>query len=130
MNSVSKNNLFDQIGGMAAVDAAVDIFYIKVLADDSINYFFRWTHMRSQQAKQKAFLAFAFGAPLTYSGKSMQNAHAHLVEQGLNEHHFNALMGHLFATLQELGIPDDLIKAAGKIAEGTRNDVLGISDID
>ena len=125
MNSIMEKSLFDQIGGMPAVDAAVDIFYTRVLADDSISHFFRWTHMKSQQAKQKAFLAYAFGAPLNYSGKSMRDAHAHLVERGLNETHFNAVMGHLVATLQELGIPEDLMDEVGKIAESTRHDVLG-----
>ncbi len=125
MNVTTNKTLFEQIGGMTAVDATVDIFYTKVLADDSISHFFRWTHMKSQHAKQKAFLAYAFGAPLNYSGKSMRNAHAHLVERGLNESHFNAVMGHLVSTLQELQVPEELIAQTGKIAEGTRNDVLG-----
>jgi hemoglobin len=127
MTSVNNKNLFEQIGGMAAVDAAVDIFYTKVLADNSISYFFRWTHMKSQQAKQKAFLAYAFGAPLNYSGKSMRYAHAHLVDVGLNAVHFDAVKEHLSSTLKELGIPENLITEAGKIAESTRNDVLGYS---
>ncbi len=128
MNPIAEKSLFEKIGGMAAVDAAVDIFYTKVLADTSISHFFRWTHMKSQNAMQKDFLAYAFGAPLSYSGKTMRHAHAHLVEHGLNESHFNAVVGHLVATLQELGVPDDLIQAVGKITEGTRPDVLGTKD--
>ena len=81
--------------------------------------------MKSQNAKQKACLAYAFGAPLKYSGKSMQHAHAHLVEKGLNANHFNAVMGHLAATLQELGVAHELIAEAAKIAESTRQDILG-----
>lgn len=125
MNTQQTLTLFEKIGGMPAVDAAVEIFYTKVLADDRISHFFRWTYMKSQNAKQKAFLAFAFGAPLKYSGKSMRDAHAHLVEMGLNEGHFDAVMDHLKATLQELGVPEDLMAKAEKIAESTRNDVLG-----
>ena len=34
------DTLFDRLGGEAAVNAAVDIFYRKVLADDRINQFF------------------------------------------------------------------------------------------
>lgn len=121
------NTLFERIGGMAAVNAAVDIFYTRVMADSSISHFFRWTDMASQHAKQKAFLAMAFGAPLKYSGKSMRHAHAHLVEQGLNHTHFDAVMGHLAATLQELNVPEALIVQAAEVAESTRHDVLGIS---
>ncbi len=125
MNTQQTPTLFEKIGGMAAVDAAVEIFYTKVLADESIAHFFRWTHMASQNAKQKAFLAYAFGAPLKYSGKNMRDAHAHLVEKGLKEEHFNAVMRHLGTTLRDLGVSDDLIAEAGKIAESTRHDVLG-----
>lgn len=41
-------SLFERIGGMNAVDAAVDIFYTKVLADESINHFFLNTDMKTQ----------------------------------------------------------------------------------
>ncbi len=125
MNSHSEKALFEQIGGTVAVNAAVDIFYTKVLADDTISHFFRWTHMRSQLAMQKDFLAYVFGGPQAYSGKNMREAHAHLVERGLNEHHFRTLMVHLAATLHELGVPEHLIVQVIAIAESNRHDVLG-----
>lgn len=125
MNTQQTTSLFEKIGGMPAVDAAVEIFYTKVMADESISHFFRWTHMKSQNAKQKAFLAYAFGAPLKYSGKNMRDAHAHLVEKGLTGKHFDAVMKHLTSTLFDLGVSDELIAEARKIAESTRVDVLG-----
>lgn len=118
-------SLFDKIGGDAAVNAAVDIFYRKVLADDRINMFFEGIDMEKQAAKQKAFLTVAFGGPNKYSGKDMRDGHAHLVERGLNDSHFDAVMEHLGATLKELNVPDELIAEAAAIAESTRNDVLG-----
>ena len=119
------DNLFEKIGGDAAVNAAVDIFYRKVLADDRINMFFEDVDMEKQAAKQKAFLTVAFGGPNNYSGKDMRDGHAHLVERGLNDSHFDAVMEHLGATLKELNVPDELIAEAAAIAESTRNDVLG-----
>jgi len=118
-------NLFSKIGGEAAVNAAVDIFYRKVLADDSISSFFEDVDMEAQAAKQKAFLTFAFGGPNDYTGQSMRDGHAHLVQNGLNDSHFDAVMGHLGATLTELKVPADLIGEAAAIAESTRADVLG-----
>lgn len=117
--------LFDRIGGEAAVDAAVDVFYRKVLADDRINKFFEGIDMERQAAKQKAFLTFAFGGPNNYSGKDMREGHAHLVQKGLSDEHFDAVMENLGATLIELNVPDDLITEAAAIAESTRKDVLG-----
>lgn len=118
-------NLYEKIGGEAAVDAAVDIFYRKVLADDRISEFFEGVDMDKQASKQKAFLTMAFGGPHNYTGKDMREGHAHLVERGLNDSHFDAVMENLGATLKELNVPDELIGEAAAIAESTRNDVLG-----
>ena len=117
-----ENTLFEKIGGMNAVNAAVDIFYKKVIADDTINHFFSNTDMSSQTGKMKAFLAYAFGAPLTYTGKNMRDAHANM---HLNEEHFNVVAGHLVATLNELNVDQQLIDEVVKIALSTKNDVLG-----
>ncbi len=117
--------LFDKLGGEAAVDAAVDIFYRKVLADYRINRFFDSVDMEKQAAKQKAFLTMAFGGPHNYTGADMRRGHAHLVKMGLDDSHFDAVMENLTATLQELNVPAELIAEVAAIAETTRNDVLG-----
>lgn len=113
--------IFERIGGEAAVDAAVDIFYRKVLADDRISHFFDAVDMDRQRAKQKAFLTVAFGGPNKYSGKDMRSAHAHMK---LTEEHFNAVMENLGNTLKELNVPDALIAEAAQIALSTKKDVL------
>jgi len=118
-------SVYDEIGGEAAVDAAVDIFYRKVLQDDRIKQFFDGVDMDRQAAKQKAFLTMAFGGPNNYTGEDMRRGHAHLVAKGLNDSHFDAVMENLGATLKELNVPDNLIAQAAAIAESTRNDVLG-----
>ncbi|MBI2779476.1 MAG: group 1 truncated hemoglobin [Gammaproteobacteria bacterium] len=117
-------SLFEKLGGNAAVDAAVDIFYRKVLSDDRISSFFEGVDMDKQAAKQKAFLTMAFGGPHNYTGKDMRAAHAPLVARGLNDSHFDAVAGHLQATLKELNVPAELIAEVMTIAGSTRNDVL------
>ncbi len=117
-------SLYERIGGDAAVNAAVDVFYRKVLADDRINKFFEGVDMEKQSAKQKAFLTMAFGGPNNYTGEDMRKGHAHLVEKGLNNSHFDAVMENLGATLTELGVPSELIGEAAAIAESTRSDIL------
>lgn len=120
------SNLYEQLGGEAAVNAAVDVFYKKVLADPRVNHFFKNLDMDKQIRKQKAFLTTAFGGPSIYSGVGMRNAHKKLVaEKGLNDGHFDVIIEHLGATLTELGVPANLIKQAAAIAESTRKDVLG-----
>lgn len=122
---VQDQTLFDRLGGRDAINAAVDIFYEKVLADPSINRFFENVDMAKQRAKQKVFLAYAFGGPTPYTGKDLSAAHAPLVADGLNDSHFDAVAGHLQATLEELGVPQELIGEVMAIAGSTRDAVLG-----
>jgi hemoglobin len=115
------STVFERIGGRDAVNAAVDIFYTKVMADPVINHFFKNTEMPRQIAKQKAFLTYAFGGAENYSGKSMRDAHSHLE---LTDEHFNAVAGHLKSTLEELSVPEDLQGEVMAIAASTHDDVL------
>ncbi|PPD35154.1 MAG: group 1 truncated hemoglobin [Methylomonas sp.] len=118
-------SLYDQLGGEAAVNAAVDIFYRKVLSDHRINRFFDNTDIEKQAAKQKSFLTMAFGGPNNYTGTDMRQAHEHLVKKlGLDDSHFDAVMEDLTDTLLELNVPQNLIDQVAAIAESTRNDVL------
>jgi hemoglobin len=117
--------LFEQLGGAAAVNAAVDIFYRKVLADDRVSRFFEGVDMDKQASKQKAFLTMAFGGPHNYTGMDMRTGHARLVTMGLNDSHVDAIIELLGGTLKELGVADNLISQVAAIAESTRNDVLG-----
>jgi hemoglobin len=125
MATTTETSLFDQIGGAAAVDAAVDIFYRKVLTDDRVSHFFDGVDMDRQRGKQKAFLTMAFGGPHNYSGKDMRTGHAQLVQMGLSDSHVDAIIELLGGTLKELGVADNLIQQVAGIAESTRNDVLG-----
>ena len=118
-------SLFEKIGGREAVNAAVNLFYEKVLADERISKFFTNVDMENQKAKQRTFLTVAFGGPNNYSGKDLKEGHAKLVEQGLNDNHFDAVIENLGATLKELNVPEDLIGEAAEIALSTREQVLG-----
>jgi hemoglobin len=118
-------SLYERIGGEPAVNAAVDIFYRKVLNDNRINRFFDNVDMEKQAAKQKAFLTMAFGGPHNYTGEDMRKGHAHLVKMGLDDSHFDAVVENLGATLEELNVPQEQIAEVVAICETTRNDVLG-----
>jgi hemoglobin len=121
----TSNSLYERIGGEPAVNAAVDIFYRKVLSDYRINRFFDNVDMEQQAAKQKAFLTMAFGGPHNYTGEDMRKGHAHLLKRGLDDSHFDAVVENLGATLNELSVPQELINEVVAICETTRSDVLG-----
>jgi hemoglobin len=118
-------SLYDDLGGAKNLGPVVDKFYTKVLADERVNGFFDTTDMERQAKKQKAFLSFAFGGPNKYTGKSMKDAHAHLVDRGLNDSHVDAIIEILGATLAEFDVPADKIAEVAAVAESVRDDILG-----
>jgi len=118
------SNLYERIGGQAAVDKAVEVFYRKVLMDERINEFFDGVDMDEQINKQKGFLTMAFGGPNDYTGKDLREGHKHLVARGLNDSHVDAVIELLGETLQELGVASEDIQEVAAIANSVRDDVL------
>ncbi|MBM3941594.1 MAG: group 1 truncated hemoglobin [SAR202 cluster bacterium] len=117
-------SLYERLGGEPAINAAVDLFYQKVLADDRINHFFRGVNMQRQAEKQKTFLTMAFGGPNNYTGKDLREGHKYLVARGLNDKHFDAVAENLQATLKELGVAAPLVAEVMAIAGSVRGEVL------
>ena len=116
-------SLYEKLGD-EAIAKAVDKFYEKVLADDRVNGFFKGVDMDRQRAMQTAFLTYAFGGPNHYEGRDLRAVHAHLVARGLNDTHFDIIVEHLGNTLKEMGVSDEDIAQAAKVANSVRNDVL------
>jgi hemoglobin len=118
--------LYERIGGEATVMAAVNLFYAKMMKDEVTRPFFENLDMNAQVKKQIAFMSRVFGGPIEYQGKNLRQAHARLVtERGLNDGHFDAVVRHLTATLEELGVERDLIDEAISTVRGMRDEVLG-----
>lgn len=125
MNDTAEQTLFEKLGGKDAVNAAVNLFYEKVMADNRISHFFDGVDMTRQRAKQKAFMTYAFGGALNYSGQSMRDSHKKLVEEkGLSDEHFDAVAENLQNTLEEMKVPADLINDVMVIVGSTRTDIL------
>ncbi len=119
---VREDSLYQKLGGKAAMEAAVDAFYVKVLADDRVKHFFDDVSMDKQRRKQKEFLSAAFGGPLPWTGKDMRKAHEGM---GITEVQFNAIAENLVNTLKDLKISQDLIDQVVAVALTTKDDVLG-----
>jgi hemoglobin len=117
-----ENSLYHKLGGKAAMDAAVDAFYVKVLADNRVKHFFDDVSMPKQRRKQKEFLSAALGGPLPWTGKDMRKAHEGM---GLTDEHFNAIAENLTSTLKDLKVSQELIDQVIAVVATTKDDVLG-----
>ena len=122
--SANDPSLYERLGGESALQAAVGLFYDKVTADPLLAPFFEQLDMPAQVRKQLAFMSHAFGGPQEYQGRDVRSAHLRLVKQGLSDAHFDAVAGHLQATLQELEVPEALIAECLGLVGSLRNEVL------
>ena len=100
-------SVYDQLGGEVAINAAVERFYDRVLADPALAPFFTGIPMSRLKSHQAAFLSQALGGPTKYSGASMRAAHAKLAIEQL---HFDLVATHLVETLRELGVSESIIQ--------------------
>lgn len=120
------STLFDRLGGAPAIEATVDVFYGRVLADPLLSPMFARVPMARMRAHQQRFLGFAFGGAAEYAGRDLARAHAGLVARhGLSDRHFDAVLAHLGAALSSLGIAVEQIAEVRAVAESVRSAVLG-----
>jgi hemoglobin len=76
-------------------------------------------HLRRHQTR---FMSLALGGPNQYTGRSMRRAHEGL---GITEEQFNAVAGHLMASLATFDVSPDLIgEVIGHVAT-LKGDVVG-----
>jgi hemoglobin len=118
-------SLYEQLGGEEMVSKMVTRFYQKVLADPRLRPFFENMDMARMESMQRAFLTTAFGGPNAYSGRDIRRGHARLVQRGLSDVHFDAVLGHLDESLAELNVNKPLRDWARALTESLRKDILG-----
>ncbi|MBX9983435.1 MAG: group 1 truncated hemoglobin [Mycobacterium sp.] len=101
------SSIYQQIGGGEALEAVVEDFYARVLADEELAGFFSGTNMARLKGKQVEFFAAALGGPEPYTGASMSQVHR---GRGITMHHFNLVAGHLSDSLDAAGVPGDIVE--------------------
>src|ERR1041384_6790877 len=102
--------IYEAIGGAPALAAAVDDFYVRVLADPELKGYFEGVDLERLKAHQRSFLAAAIGGSEIYAGRPVEEAHAPLA---ITQQHFDRVIGHLVDTLSELSVPADIIGEIG-----------------
>ena len=120
--------VFERIGGMSIVDAAIDLLYRKITKDPDLTPFFEGADMALVQGRQVEFLTKALGGPDEYGGRDLRSVHKHLVESGLNASHFDKVAVYLTQSMAELEVPEPLIDEVIAIVATTRGDVLDMDD--
>jgi len=116
-------DLFDLIGGRSVIKAATELFYDKVLHDDSLRHFFEGVDMAHLRSRQAMFISMLLGGRV-YTGKDIRDAHARSRDQGLNGAHFDLFLRHFRAALEEVGVMPENAEKVVKRLESKRGSVL------
>jgi hemoglobin len=114
-------SVYEAIGGRAALVAAVDNFYGRLLADPVLGPFFPGGVGPKHRAYVVTALGEALGGPERYRGPDITGAHRGM---GISDAHFDRAAAHLGATLDELGVPGHLAERIVGIVAGLRSAVV------
>jgi hemoglobin len=116
-------DLYELIGGRSTIEAATELFYIKVLQDDSLRPFFERVDMAHLRSRQAMFVSMLLGGRV-YTGKDIRDAHAHSRNHGLNDAHFDLFLNHFRAALEGVGVKPENAEKVMKRLESKRGIVL------
>jgi hemoglobin len=110
-------SIYEAIGGRAALRAAVDVLYQRLLADPELAPFFPGGVGVRHRAFVVTALGEALGGPERYRGPFLPDAHRGL---GITDAQFDRTAGHLSDTLDELAVPRALADQVIGIVAGLR----------
>ena len=114
-------SVYEAIGGRAALVAAVDGFFGRLLADPVLSPYFPQGVGPKHRAYLVTILGEALGGRERYRGPDIAVAHHGL---GISNDHFDRAAGHLDATLAGLGVPRHLVDHIVGIVAGLRPAVV------
>lgn len=109
-----RTNIFDALGGNAALAAAVDSLYDRLIPDPVTGPYFHGVAMPDLKRHLRIFLAAALGGPAIYRGRDMRSAHAGL---GITSEAWDRTVDHLAGVLADLGVEPALAgEVIGRLA--------------
>ena len=118
------DELYETIGGSQVINAAIECFYQRVVADEQLRPFFESTNMAHLQEGQSMFLSMLLGGRVVYTGRDIGEAHNELRTLGLNETHFNRFLDHFRAALDEVGVQPQTAEKVLTLLEAKRGTVI------
>jgi methyl-accepting chemotaxis protein len=99
------DSLYAKLGGQGSLDAVVEEFYGRVLADPELAPYFAGANAASLRKEQVRFLTQALGGPTVYRGEPMGPVHEHLPPEDST---YARVAKHLAAALRSLRVPKNL----------------------
>lgn len=106
--TASGQTMYEQIGGVDALRAAVEQFYQRLLADEHLAPYFAGVDLHRLKRHQALLLGQVLGGPVAYDDLSaLTRAHAGM---SISADAYGRVTGHLFAVLIGLRVPAPIIR--------------------
>ncbi len=127
MQAQEKLSLYDRLGGVYNIATAVDDYIDRIMVDPrlSANPRVDEAHHRVSPAGFNYFVTemvyWAAGGPQTYSGRSMDDSHRHLM---ITEEEWQALMDDFQQTLDKFKVPQPEQEELKAIVESTKESIV------
>lgn len=122
-----KTTLWDRLGGEKAVKAVVHDFVLAAAEDKKVNFLrdgkFKLDAAGIAKLEQQLveLVSVVSGGPLKYTGRDMKTAHKGM---GITDAEFDALAGHLVATLKKYKVPQAEIDELVGLVASTKGDIV------
>ena len=107
-----KVTLFEEVGGLAALQKVHKVFYDKIYAHVWLKHFFVGHSQQAIEDRQTYFMAQKMGGNVPYRGKEPKMAHRHMY---ITEELFDIRHQLLRESLAEAGVPEALAQRWLKI---------------
>lgn len=127
MSGSASQTLYERIGGDETVAGLVEAFYARVLADALLQPFFTGASLEKLQCMQKEFFAAALDGPVTYSGRSIAEAHA---GRGIEPVHLARYLEHLLDTLKDRGLEEQEVYEIYSRIHCYADEITGKTNVD
>jgi hemoglobin len=101
---MTKETLYERLGGRDGISAVVDEFYDRLVEDETLGPFFEDADLERLRRTQTDFLCEAAGGPETYDAEPVREAHLHVP---FTEDHIVRAVEILSETLDEYDVPDE-----------------------
>lgn len=101
-----KENLFEAVGGLSAIEKVHKVFYDKIYSHPWLGKFFEGHDQEAIELRQTQFMGLKFGGDITYPGMELKLAHRRMY---ITPELFDLRQGTLRESLEEVGIAEPLI---------------------
>lgn len=99
-------SLYDQVGGELVVTDVVARFYERVISDDMLSHWFKWSKPVELQRHLRTYLAVALDGPEHYTGRSMRKVHGGM---RITNEAFDTMIARLLESLAESGVKSSVL---------------------